>query len=40
MLGLNETMNQLAMKNSVHWYGHVLTREDCHVLRMALNFEV
>ena len=21
------------MKNSVHWYGHVLRREDVHVLR-------
>ena len=24
MLGLNETMDRLAMANSVHWYGHVL----------------
>ena len=23
MLGLKETMDQLAMGNSVHWYGHV-----------------
>ena len=40
MLGLNETINQLAMANSVHWHGHVLKREDGHVLRMALDFEV
>ena len=40
MLGLNETIDQLAMANSVRWYGHVLRREDCHVLRMALDFEV
>ena len=40
MLRLNETMDQLAMANSVHWYGHVLRREDVHVLRMALDFEV
>ena len=33
MLGLNETMDQLAMANSVRWYGHVLRREDGHVLR-------
>ena len=32
MLGLNETIDQLAMANSVHWY--------CHVLRRALYFEV
>ena len=40
MLGLNETMFHLAMTNSVHWYVHVLTREDGHVLRWALDFEV
>ena len=26
MLGLNETIDLLAMANSVHWYGHVLRR--------------
>ena len=40
MLGLNETIEQLAMVNSIHWYGHVLRREDAHVLRRALHFEV
>ena len=40
MLGLNETMDQLAMVNCVHWCGHVLWREDCHVLRRPLDFEV
>ena len=40
MLGLNKTIDQLAMANSVHWYGHVLRREDGHVLRRALDFEV
>ena len=30
MLGLKETMDQLAMANSVHWYGHGLRREDGH----------
>ena len=40
MLGLNETIDQLAMPNSVHWYFHVLTREDGNVLGMALNFLV
>ena len=32
ILGLNETIDQLAMTNSVHWYDHVLRR--------AINFEV
>ena len=32
MLGLKETIDQLAMANSVRWYGHVLRR--------ALDFEV
>ena len=27
------------MTNCVRWYGHVLSREDGHVLRRALNFE-
>ena len=40
MLGLNETINHLAMVNSVCWYGDVLRREDGHVLRRALEFEV
>ena len=40
MLGFCETMDQLSMANSVHWYGHVLWREDGHVLRRALDFEV
>ena len=47
MLGLNETIDQMAMGNNVHWYshvlrrdfGHVLRREDGHVLRR-LEFEV
>ena len=40
MLELSETIDQLTMANSVHWYGHVLKREDGHVLRRALDFEV
>ena len=40
MLNLVETMDQLAMANSVHWYGHVLRREDGHVLRRSSDFEV
>ena len=40
LMGLNEAMDQLAMASSVHWCGHVLRREDGHVLRMAVDFEV
>ena len=32
MLGLGEAIDQLAMTNSAIWYGHVLMREDGHVL--------
>ena len=38
MLGLNETMDQLAMTDGVCWYGHVLRRDDGHVLRRELDF--
>ena len=40
MLGLNETIDQLAILNSVFWYDHVLNREDGHILSRALDFEV
>ena len=40
MLGLNETIDQLAMASCVCWYGHVLSREDGNVLRRALDFEL
>ena len=40
MLGLNKTIDQFAMANSVHWYGHVLRRENGHVLRRALDLEI
>ena len=40
MWGLNETADQMAMANSVCWYGHVLRREDGHVLRRTLDLEV
>ena len=39
MPGLKKTIDQLAMANSVCWYGHVLMIEDGHVLR-TLDFEV
>ena len=39
MLGLNETIDQLAMESSVHWYGHVMRRKDGNGLRKASYFE-
>ena len=40
MLGLKETEVQIAKVNGVRWYRHVLRRDDGHVLRKALEFEV
>ena len=40
MLGLKETVVQIAKANGVRWYGHVLRRDDGHVLNKALEFEV
>ena len=40
MLGLKETVFHMARANGVRWYGHVLRRDDGHVLRKALEFEV
>ena len=33
-------MVQMAKVNGVRWYGHVLRKDDGHVLRKALEFEV
>ena len=40
MLGFKETVVQMTKANGVRWYGHVLRRDDGHVLRKALEFEV
>ena len=40
LLGLRETIDQLAMANSDRQHGHVLRIEDGHVLRRALDIEV
>ena len=40
MLGLKETVVQMAKANGVRRYGHVLRRHDGHGLRKALEFEV
>ena len=39
-LELKETIERLATKNIVRWYGHVLRRDDDGVLRVALNLKV
>ena len=40
MLGLKETVDQLATVIGVRWYGHMLRRDDNSVLRVALDLEV
>ena len=40
VLRLKETVVQIAKSNGVRWYWHVLRRDDGHVLRKALEFEV
>ena len=40
VFGFYHIIDQLAMANSLRWYGHVFRREDCHVLRNALDFQV
>ena len=39
MIGLNKTIDQLAMANSARWYGQVLRREDGHIISTP-DFEV
>ena len=40
MLGLKEAVVQMAKVNRVRWYRYVLRRDDGHVLRKVLEFEV
>ena len=40
MLGVEKTVDQIVKANGVRWYGHVLRRDEGHVLREALEFEV
>ena len=40
MLGLKETVVHIAKANEVRWYGHMFRRDDGHVLRKVLEFEV
>ena len=40
MLGLDVSIGQLTMANSIHWYGCVLKREDGHVLERLYIFRL
>ena len=40
ILHFNKNIDQLAMANSIRWYGHVLRKEDGHASKRALEFEV
>ena len=40
MLGLKVILVQMAKENGVRWYGHVSRRDDGHVLKKVLAFEV
>ena len=40
MLGLEEPLELRARANGVRWYGHVLRKDDEHVLRKAMEFEL
>ena len=40
LLGLKETVVQMAKANGLRWYGHVLRRGDGHALKKPLEFEV
>ena len=40
MLGLKETVVQMAKASRVRWYGHVSRRDDGQVPRKVLEFEV
>ena len=40
MLDLNETIDQLAIANSVRWYGHVLRKDKNNFQRMALDLRL
>ena len=40
MLGIKESLDRMAKASSIRWYGHVLRKEDQHVIVKALKFEV
>ena len=36
MLGLKETLDQMAQANGARWYGHVVRRDDESILKKAM----
>ena len=40
MLGVKESLDRMAKASSMRWFGHVLRKEDEHVIVKALKFEV
>ena len=40
LLGIKDTLDELARATGVRWYGHVLRRDNDDVLRRAVDFEV
>ena len=40
MLGLKETVVQMAKVNGMNWYGYVLRKDDEYVLRKAMEFNL
>jgi len=40
MLGLRETVENLAKASNLRWYGHVLRREEDDALRKVLSFKM
>ena len=40
LLGLKDTLDELARASGVQWYGQVLRRDNGNILRRVLDFEV
>ena len=40
MMGWNEIMGLLAMVSSDRWHGHVLRKDDSHILRRTLDLRL
>ena len=40
ILGLNETIDQIAVASNMCWYGNMLWRSDDHVVRSAMRLQI
>ena len=40
VLEVSEAIDQMAIVNSVHWCGYLSCKENCHIFRGVLEFEV